>query len=516
MTVGAELAVAPGRLADARTDERTGSKPHRMPAAIIALAGLVLVCSRVLPLTQSLWADEIKSITTYINHGPAAIFGHYIAGDHILFELLAWASTAVTGAHSEAAYRFWGVVPGLAAGVLLAWWLWNRVDPWVAALFALLATASPIYYSLCIEARGYGLGFLASSCMLIGADGYVRTASRRALALFGVAAAGGIWTLPVFVLPVLAIVALMLISVHTGRGAILLTAALLAGASLLFYAPVLGQLLTASQQNFGPQLAWYGFASGPFSDLLAPELLVLVHGVGATTSQTLAPGVSSAVPGTSGWTTWVPAAIVLTGFGAAIARERFLALGCLAPAVFTYAVLDAARAHTVNRFASFLLLPLLILGAIALVTAARLTTVRRSGAVAALVCAAFMLWRTDEMLNATLAAPYENDREVADLVRGARIDDVLSNSDGGDTDFYLRRRAVSTRTTSQLQAVFCRADGPFVYLDELLAPSQPPTACLVRRGAVSIQVPQRHTRGATAGSPFVVWLVPGTSRGGRG
>ena len=75
-------------------------------------------------------------------------------------------------------------------------------------MFALIATASPIYYTLCVDARGYGLGFLAASCLLIGADTYVRTGSRRALGLVGVAAVGGIWTLPVFALPVAAVFAL--------------------------------------------------------------------------------------------------------------------------------------------------------------------------------------------------------------------------------------------------------------------------------------------------------------------
>lgn len=229
----------------------TPSARRVAPVAIIAVAAFALVWSRLVPVGQSLWADEIKSVTAYIRPGPAAIYGHYLANDHILFELLTWATTALTGARSAAAYRFWGVVPGIAAAVILTRWLWRRIDPWVAALFALFATASPIYYTLCVDARGYGLGFLAASCVLIGADTYVRTGSRRALGLLGVAAVGGIWTLPVFALPVGAVLGLIALDRRDRLRLVLITAGLVAVASVTLYAPVLPQVLAASRQSFG-------------------------------------------------------------------------------------------------------------------------------------------------------------------------------------------------------------------------------------------------------------------------
>jgi hypothetical protein len=484
---------------------------HVAPAASIAVAAFALVWSRLEPMGQSLWADEIKSITAYIRPGPAAIYGHYLPNDHILFELLTWASTALTGAHSAVAYRFWGVLPGLAAGAILTWWLWRGVDPWVAALFALIATASPIYYTLSVDARGYGLGFLAASCMLIAADTHVRTGSRRALGLFGVAALGGIWTLPVFALPVAAMLGLMAVEARGFSRPIVVTAGLVAAASVILYAPVLPHLVTASRQNFGQPLPWYGFASGPFTDLIAPELLVAVHGIDRTSALTLAPGASAPVPGTAGWSTWIAAVLVLVGFAVTVRRERFLALACLGPALFSYTVLDVGRVHTVNRFASFLLLPLLVLCAMAIVTVAERCVTRRGLApaiagVAAAGLAAFMVLRTDDMLRAVVAMPYENDQLVADVVRSAGIAPVLTNLDGGDTSYYLGRWSASRRSATQLEALFCSAD-QLIYLDELLARTQPSTVCLRRRGAIEIRIPQRHTTGATAGSPFTVWLV---------
>lgn len=482
------------------------------PLAIVAVAAVALVWSRLAPLGQSLWADEIKSITAYIRPGPAAIYGHYVANDHILFELLTWATTALSGERSAAAYRFWGVAPGLAAGAILTWWLWRRVDPWVAALFALIATASPIYYTLCVDARGYGLGFLAASGLLIGAEEYVRTRSGCALRWFALAAVGGIWTLPVFALPVAAMIALLLLETRAGKRPILVTAGLVAAASLILYAPVVTRVIGASAQSFGRPLPWYGFASGPFTDLIAPELLVVVHGVDPTSTLTLAPGASSPVPGTSGWATWIAAALVLVAFAVGVRRERFLALACLGPALLTYTVLDLARVHTVNRFASFLLLPLLALCAIGIVTIARRIS-RRSAltpaiaGLAAVGLAAVMFIRTDDLARAMLAAPYENDKLVAEVVRTAGIVPVLTNSDGGDTSYYLGRWTASRRTASQLEALFCSAADQLTYLDELLARTQPSTACLRRRGAIEIRIPQRHTTAATAGSPFTVWLV---------
>ena len=492
----------------------TPSARRVAPVAIIAVAAFALVWSRLVPLGQSLWADEIKSITAYIRPGPAAIYGHYVANDHILFELLTWASTALTGARSAAAYRFWGVVPGIAAAVILTWWLWRRIDPWVAALFALFATASPIYYTLCVDARGYGLGFLAASCMLIGADTYVRTGSRRALGLLGVAAVGGIWTLPVFALPVGVVLGLIAFETRDSRRLVLVTAGLVGAASVILYAPVLPQVLGASRQNFGQPLPWYGFASGPFTDLIAPELLVAVHGINATSTLTLAPGASAPIPGTSGWATWVAAAVVLVAFAVTVRvrRERFLAMACLVPAVFTYAVLDLGRIRTVNRFASFLLLPLLALSAIGVVTMARWVVSTRAAApvLAGLVAAgfaAFMLVRTDDMLRVLQAAPYENDKLIAAVVRTADIAPVVTNFNGGDTSYYLGRWTASRRSAGQLEALFCSSADELTYLDELLAPDQPSTACLRRRDAIEVRIPQRHTTAATAGSPFTVWLV---------
>ncbi len=498
-------------------------RPNLLPGGIVAVAGFALLWSRLLPLTQSLWADEIHSIVAYVNPGPAGIFSHYVANDHMLFELLTWAWTGAIGDHSQAAYRFWGVAPALAAGILLTWWLWRRLDPWVAAIFAVLAVASPLYYQLSVDARGYGLAFLGATLMLIGADGFVRSTRTRELGLFAAGAVIGIWTLPVFVLAFVATTGLLLARARRHTRRLLFAVGLVGVLSLLFYAPVLGGLLTASGQTYGSTLPWHGFASGPFRDLLAPEVVVLTRRISASTFAAMGPGANGSVPGSGGWPGLLAAAVVLAGVRVAFAaRERYLGLVLLVPALFTYAVLDLGRFHTVDRFASFLLLGLLVLCAWALVAVgrgiARLPRGRPAAIVLAVAFSLLALARTDSQLKLALTAPYENDQAVADLVTGTRLRSVLTNSNGGDLYFYLGPRAFITPSRTQLEAVFCSSAGPFVYLQELFRSPSVSTACLRARGAISIPVAQRHADVTAAGSPFVAWLAPGSASapGGAG
>jgi hypothetical protein len=128
-------------------------------ACLIALAGVVLLWSRLMMLAQSLFGDDAFSIIRYIEAGPGAIWSasNWLPNDHMLFEFLTWATTRILGSHTEPVYRLWSVLPGIAASALVAWWLWEREDPWAAAIFTVLATAAPIYFDLGTQARGYGL-----------------------------------------------------------------------------------------------------------------------------------------------------------------------------------------------------------------------------------------------------------------------------------------------------------------------------------------------------------------------
>ena len=87
--------------------------------------GLVLVWSRFANLGTSFWSDEAYSAYYYSNRGPHGIwFGTYVPNNHVLYNLLSWVTQAGIG-RFEASYRIWSVVPGAAAVVLCAWWVWN-------------------------------------------------------------------------------------------------------------------------------------------------------------------------------------------------------------------------------------------------------------------------------------------------------------------------------------------------------------------------------------------------------
>ena len=258
-----------------------------LPLLLVGLAAVTLIWTRLLGLTQGLWGDEATSVVGYIQKGPTGVFGNYLPNDHMLWELLTWASTGLLGDHSEAAYRLWSVLPALGAAALTTWWAWRRLGRWVAGVFLVLAAAAPLYLDLGTQARGYGLAFLASSAMLVGADRLRWQPSRAALALFAGSALVGIWTLPVFVLAFLACAAVLACWPPLRRD--VLAAVLAVGAlSLLFYAPVLGDLLNNSTQQFGSQLGLFGFLTGPLSDLLSPDLTLLAGNLTLVQSDLLA------------------------------------------------------------------------------------------------------------------------------------------------------------------------------------------------------------------------------------
>ena len=458
-----------------------------LPAVIVALAGLLLLWSCLLPLTHGLWNDEAYSALEYIRPGPSGIFGHYIPNDQILFELLAWATTNLLGDFSEPAIRLWSVGPAIGAGMVTTWWLWRRLDAWVAAIFAVLAAAAPLYLDLSIQARGYGLGFLAAALMLIATDLLIWRRRRRDLLLFTGSAIVGIWTLPVFVLAFLPLAGLLMTRQPLRRTALL--AVLGVGtASLLFYLPVIGDVVKSSGQHFGTQLPWYGFVSGPLKDLIAPSVAFLLPGASLAASEVIG------------------GCLIIAGFVVLWRRpERFLALGLVAPTLFSYLFLDVARLYEASRYVSFLELPLLVLCAAAVVEVGRVLAKVRIGrplAIAGAVAFSLLaLGRAEISSSVSAQIPLENFKEAAQLVNASGISNVVSNSTKRvGFDYYFGTGRVHFQTPAELQSLFCSNAAPFVYLEHGLSPLAD-TTCLRQRGAIPIRVPQQ-TRSYVA-----VWLV---------
>jgi hypothetical protein len=464
------------------------------PAAIIALSAVLLLWSRLLPLSQSLWSDEAYTYINYIHPGPGGIWGTYIPNDHMLFELLEWITTNVLGDSTEPVLRFWSAIPAIAAGVLMTAWLWRRLGRWVAAIFALLAAAAPLYMTLSVEARGYGIAYLAAAVMVITADAFLWKHRRRDLILFAASATAGIWTLPVFVLAFLPLVGLMMTRKPLRRNA---TLALLGVglASLVWYAPVLHGVATSSGQQFGERLPWYGVVSFPLKDLISPSVALLMPSASVTATELIGG--------------------VIVAAGVAVlwrVPERYLALVLVTPALFAYLFLEVGRFYEANRFVSFVELPLLVLCAVAIVwVGRRLATIPGGAALAvagAFAFAVFTLGKAEDTFSAAIETPIENFKEVAQLTKSSGIQAVVTNSTKAEGFFdYLGFSRVHTMNPAELKPLFCSNVAPFVYIEHGRSPLAD-TTCLRQRGAVFVRVPQTR-------SYINVWFVRGiVSAGG--
>jgi hypothetical protein len=236
-----------------------------------SLSGLVLVWSRLANLGTSFWSDEAYSAYYYAGRGPRGIwFGHYVPNNHVLFNLLSWATTGAVG-RFEAAYRIWSVVPGAAAVVLIAWWLWNRLGMVAATSAVIFATVSPVHHVLTPQARGYGLAMFGAVVMFIGAVRATDTKTTRSVVLFTVGALIGIFTLPVFALAAIAQAGVLVWNKELRKRALLACGAI-AVLTLGWYASMLGGIIGNSDQEFGRRLSIPEAVTGAYHHLAAPTV----------------------------------------------------------------------------------------------------------------------------------------------------------------------------------------------------------------------------------------------------
>jgi hypothetical protein len=475
------------------TVEAGGRLARWLPITLIGVCGAVVIWGRLPGLNQSLWGDELYSAKFFISPGPSGIWSqHYIANDHILFELLAWATARITGSHSEATYRLWAVLPGLAAAAIMTAWAWRRLGRWVAVAVAAVIAASPPQLELTTEARGYGLGMLASTLLLIAADEMRHRRSRGPLILLCGSAIAGIWTLPHFVIPFL-VVSAILLTVAELRRQVLLAVVVVAVASLAWYAPVLSVMLSHGGLPPGALLPWHGFISGPFRDQLAPSVSLLLP--------KLSLGLAALIGG------------LIAAGGALILwfrSERWLAALVLVPAVVTYLVFEVAGLHVEPRFGSIELMPLLFLAGVGLAEVGRLLarnkvlTLATIGLAAALIITA--LAKIEQRAAYDAAVPAENYKQAASIVKVSGITRVVTGSLAYNLGFeyYLGQGTDTAMNAAGLQTLFCSNATPlFAYLENGLGPSVN-AKCLQERGAIRVAVPERR-------SHLAVWIVPPTS-----
>ena len=313
------------------------------PALVAYVAlGTALLATRFVGLGRSFWHDEIVTVRDFVQAGPHAI----LAGDrlnHELYSLLAWGARPVLG-DSEIAVRLWSVVPFILGVVVVTAWLHLQLGQLTGVMFLGLATIAPLLIDVSRQARGYGIGFLAMSIVVVGALEADRTKRTWTVVVFCLAGVVGTLTLPNFAAAFLATGA-VLVAQRELRRRIVIGLGVSVVAVVGFYAPNLDVLSNSSEQNYGVRIDALRVVTGPFDQLLLPGLLRL-DGEPPTTSLL-----------------WLPFVALIAVLVAAspLLRNWTTALIMCAGVVFTFATLWVTETRSVPRFITFLLVPMLML-----------------------------------------------------------------------------------------------------------------------------------------------------------
>jgi len=469
--------------------------------ALVAAMGLVLVWTRLANIGTSFWSDEAHSAYYFAGQGPHAIFfREYVPNNHALYNLLSWVTTGALG-RSEAASRFWSVVPGIAAIAIAGAWAWRRLGMIAAATIVVLATVSPVQWALTTQARGYGLAMLAGILMLSGAVRACDRGETRDIVLFAAGALVGIWTLPVFALPAIAQAAVLVWDARVRRRA-LIAVGVIAAASLLFYAPMLSDIFANSDQEFGARLAVVSVVTGVYHHLAAPTI-------------------GSALPtDPQGFLNQLATFVVVVGLAAIASvrlwrtQERTLLANLLVPVFGTYLGLVVGRFYVQPRFASYLLLHVVVVlgvGAQAVWDALRRVTSMRAVAAALLVAVAVVgTARLAHVVEQQARLPWENYRFIAETAAATGVDKVLTDSThpvpfyyylGPDRVVWLRKPAMNHRE-------FCKVKERFMFVDDTYHRDPVNLRCLQRRSPQVLKVPQQTDPPIRRPGKLTIYIVP--------
>ena len=491
---------------EADTNSREQSRDHKKldPMALgaivtaIAVSALILLWSRLAGLDLSLWHDEVATIMEFVQGGPRDIlFEDYSTNNHLLFNVLTWASVEL-GGPTETLFRYWAVVPALAIAGSVSYWLWRTLGPATAAVFLVLLAANPLLTTLSRQARGYGLATAAVGFMVIAGWHALRPgATTRSLIPVAISATVGIFTLPTVVLPFLVLVAVLYL-IHR-RNAVMLI--LVVGvASLAWYAGALIRLVGSVDQEFGAPLAWHGPLTGPIQYLVFP--IIHLFRVGYLDPFRLPPGAISL--------STFPLYVIVLGLAVlGVLRlshkgGSLQAAGFWAPIVGTFLLLTISRLWVVDRFVSFLGIPMLVLVASGVVEGfGYLRGDRRYLTIGAAAAAIFMLSLTLPTYEQLTTVPVEAFADVGEVVRQTR-GLVLTNSLRPDgLDYYIDSPLV-IMSAEDLETYLCATEEPrFVVIDHRVFQEEPlDTTCLRRLDGTRRTFPQ-----LIRGNRIHVWLV---------
>ncbi len=376
------------------------------------------LAARLPALLTSLRTDEAYSAVHFIPAGPASIFDpvQYLPNNHLGFNLVEWGLTQWLPT-SEMVLRAGGVIPALLA-VWVVWrWGRTRLGRWVGLVAAGLLAVAPAHMEWSVQARGYGIGFLAVAGMVVGSDLLERSESRAGIATLALSATVGVAALP------------QLAFVFGGHLLVLLTnpvlrrrvAALAGGVGLtlaLFYRPLVPNLLGQVDRVGGR----FGSRVGPIDVLLDPAALlfeplarIFVDG----------PGVVALV-------------LFIVFGGVALARlagsgDQRLGAHLLVPSLALMLALLAMRSFVLPRYISFLIVPIAIVTALAVCELLSwMSGTQRSVAVGALVVSA-VFGVVDQ--SRELSVPWENYRDAASIALDGADDPIYVNRTSSTAGF---------------------------------------------------------------------------------
>lgn len=323
----------------------------------------------------------------------------------------------------------------------------------------------------------------------------------RSLIWVGVPAALAIFTVPIAVLPFLALMPLLY--ARHRRSAIWMMLGV-GGSSLAWYLGNLPELLASIGQRFGEQLPWYGFLTGPFEALLFPTARLVLPGY----IDPFRPPAD-----TPAWTlTFILVFGGLTILGVRrLARRatRLQATAVWLPIFATFGVLTITRVWVMDRFVTLLAIPLIGLVAAGIAEVGRLAVDRFDLKSAGWLIGAFvgllLLSLTVPTYQRLTSVPVEAFKAAAAVAAQGR-GPVLTNSLRITAlEYYLAREPEVLDQDSLAEVACASLDEEFVLIDQPLLQTEPlDTACLTEAGYDPVRLPQ-----LIRGDRLDVWIIGG-------
>jgi hypothetical protein len=196
------------------------------------------------------------------------------------------------------------------------------------------------------------------------------------------------------------------------------------------------------------------------------------------------------------------------------AQERTLLANLLVPVFGTYLGLVVGRFYVQPRFASYLLLHVVVVlgvGAQAVWDALRRVTSMRAVAAALLVAVAVVgTARLAHVVEQQAKLPWENYRFIAETAAATGVDKVLTDSThpvpfyyylGPDRVVWLRKPAMNHRE-------FCKVKERFMFVDDTYHRDPVNLRCLQRRSPQVLKVPQQTDPPIRRPGKLTIYIVP--------